>query len=101
MTVTIDNNFKINFAPDSVEEEIMQNLKIILQTLKNSVPLNRDFGLSGDFIDKPVQVAETLLIAEITDEAAKYEPRAEITNISFLRDEESGRLIPQLEVTII
>lgn len=100
-TVTADENIKINLAPKTVVEEVLQNISMILSTPKFSVPLDRKFGLSARFIDKPTPVAETILVAEILDAIEEYEPRAEVINITFERDEKAGKLIPRLEVNII
>ena len=99
-SVTASEPIKINLAPATLMEEILQNLSMILQTIKNTAPLYRDFGLSGSFVDKPMPVAESLLIAEIYEAVEKYEPRAEIVNISFEKDEPAGKLYPCLEVEI-
>ena len=99
-SVKASEPIKINLAPATLIEEILQNLSMILQTVKNTAPLYRDFGLSGSFIDKPMPVAESLLIAEIYEAVEKYEPRAEIVDISFEKDESAGKLYPCLEVEI-
>ena len=49
--VTLDE--KINFAPDSEVEEILQNIRTILSTRIGTVPLDRDFGTTWEHIDKP------------------------------------------------
>lgn len=98
--VSADDSAKINFAPATLAEEVLQNVSMILRTFKNSVPLYRDFGISGTFIDKPLSVAETLIISEIFETVEKYEPRAEIRSIDFEHDELTGKLIPRLEVVI-
>ncbi len=99
-SVSASMPIKINLAPDSLIEEVLQNLSMILQTIKNTAPLYRDFGISGKFIDKPIPVAETLLVAEIYEAVEKYEPRAEIVGITFDCDNSTGKLIPCLEVKI-
>lgn len=99
-SVTASEPIKINLAPATLIEEVLQNLSMVLQTTKNTAPLYRDFGLSGSFIDKPISVAESLLAAEIYETVEKYEPRAKIVNISFERDELTGKLSPCLEVEI-
>lgn len=99
-TVTASEPIKINLAPASLIEEVLQNLSMILQTIKNTAPLYRDFGISGSYIDKPIPVAETLLIGELYEAVEKYEPRAEIVDITFERDESIGKLNPCLEVEI-
>lgn len=99
-TVKASEPIKINLAPVSLIEEVLQNLSMILQTAKSTAPLYRDFGISGKFIDKPIPVAETLLIAELYEAVEKYEPRAKIANITFECDEATGKLNPCLEVEI-
>ena len=37
----------INFAPDSVAAEVVQNVQTILATVKGSVPLDRDLVSIG------------------------------------------------------
>jgi phage baseplate assembly protein W len=99
-TITPDAGAKINLAPGSLAEEVTQNLTMILSTLKNTVPLDRDFGLSARFLDKSTPVAEAVLVSEILDAIETYEPRAEVLGISFERNDGTGKLIPRLEVEI-
>jgi phage baseplate assembly protein W len=91
---------KINLRPASIAEEIIQNLRTLLSTPKYSVPLDREFGIPWDAIDKPIEAAQSLLIGEIMDAVELYEPRAVVEEITFTRDEMTGRLIPKLKVVI-
>ena len=99
-TITADERPAVTLAPRTLIEEVLQNIVMIITTIKYSAPLFRDFGISATFIDKPTVIAESILIAEIFDAIEKYEPRAEVINVSFKRDEMAGRLIPILEVSI-
>ena len=54
---------KLNLAPETLEEEVLQNVAIIVSTPKFSVPLDRGLGLAQRFIDKPMQVAQSILIS--------------------------------------
>ena len=92
---------KINLAPETREEEVLQNLSILLSTPKFTVPLDRDFGLSLRFVDKPLPVAESLFRAEILDAIEKYEPRVEVENVTFEQGDAPGMLIPRVEVNIL
>ena len=98
--ITPDEKFVISLAPRTLIEEILQNVAMIISTLKNTAPLYRDFGISATFLDKPGVAAEALLIAEIFDAVEMYEPRAEIISVSFTWNEYTGKLIPRLEVGI-
>ena len=93
---------KLNLAPETLEEEVLQNVAIIVSTPKFSVPLDRGLGLAQRFIDKkPIQVAQSILISEVLDAVEEYEPRAEVTNVTFEAGETPGLLVPVLEVNIV
>lgn len=82
-------------------KSVLQNTAIILSTRQQSVPLYRGFGLSGRFVDKPIPVAKSMMIAEIPEVIAEYEPRAKVVNVTFEEDENTpGKLIPIVEVEI-
>ena len=80
-------------------EEVLQNVRTIISTIKYEIPLDRDFGIDGDVIDMPMQQAQAKLTQEIFRAVRQYEPRAVIESISFSGDE-SGKLTPTLEVSI-
>ena len=40
----------INFAPATIAEEVMQNVRMIISTVKYSVPMDREFGIDGAVI---------------------------------------------------
>ena len=92
---------KINLAPESTVEEVLQNIAMIISTPKFSVPLDRKFGLAQRFIDKPIQTAQPVLISEVLDAIEEYEPRAQIGDVTFELGERPGALIPVVEVNII
>jgi hypothetical protein len=99
--VTAENGgIPITLAPQSLVEEILQNIAMILGTVRNTAPLFRDFGISATFLDKPTVAAESILIGEIYDAIELHEPRAEIVNVFFERDESAGKIVPVLEVII-
>ncbi|MDR1158365.1 MAG: GPW/gp25 family protein [Oscillospiraceae bacterium] len=80
---------------------VLQNIAIILKTRKHSVPLYRDFGLSGQFIDKPIHIAKPMLIAELTEAIAEYEPRATVVRVTLEESQNiPGKLVVTVEVEI-
>lgn len=102
MSYTIDTteNQPINLEPDTVEEEVIQNLWFLYSSLEYDVPLDRALGLNATYIDKPIEAAKALATTDIYDKTEEYEPRAEITNIDFKADYERGILKPIVEVEI-
>lgn len=99
MNYLIEFSKNINFSPQSEVEEILQNVRTILSTIKGSVPLDRDFGIDGSYVDAPMPVAKAKLASEIMSAVQKYEPRATITSIDFT-GEMSGVLKPRIELRI-
>lgn len=99
--VTLDPH--VDFAPSSTVREILQNVRTILATRKGTVPLDRDFGLSWDQIDRPTAVVMMQIRSEIVDAIEQYEPRARVESIEFDEDVEGvmdGRLMPRVTVSI-
>ena len=90
---------KINFAPASIVEEVIQNVRTLITTIKYSIPLDRGFGIDGSVVDLPMHVAKAKLTNEIFRAIRRYEPRAVIESITF-QGEDSGRLVPTIEVSI-
>lgn len=97
--LTANQKPAIDLAPKTTVEEVLQNVRTIITTIKYEIPLDRDFGIDGDAIDMPMQQAQAKLSQEIFRAVRQYEPRAVIESINFSGDE-SGRLIPKLEVSI-
>lgn len=91
---------RINIAPKTVEEEVIQNLWFLYSSIEYDVPLDRELGLNATYIDKPIETAKALATTDVYDKTEEYEPRAEIVNIDFSVDYERGILKPIVEVEI-
>lgn len=91
MVVDLSLGAEVNFAPNSVAAEIVQNVRTILTTRRGDVPLDRDFGLTWEHIDKPVNVAEALMRTEIIDVLETYEPRCRVLSVTFPTDSQDPR----------
>jgi len=96
ITATLE---EINFAPASLEEEIIQNVRTIFTTAKYSVPLDRLFGMDTTMLDHPTPKAMAALQAETIMAIHKYEPRCRVTKVNFDGDLD-GRLVPRVRVKI-
>lgn len=92
---------KITLNETDTVKSVLQNVKIILATLQLTVPLYREFGLPGRFVDKPIPVAKALMVGEVKEAIERWEPRASLLNISFEEDIAfPGKLVPAVEVEI-
>lgn len=89
----------IDFAPANEYAEILQNIRTILSTPIHSVPLDRAFGIDVACIDMPLPVAKANIGQKIVKAIRQYEPRAEITKISWEADQD-GVLKPKVQVRI-
>lgn len=88
----------INFAPASTTAEIIQNVRTILATRKGDVPLDREFGLSWDFLSLPFAPAKAKLSTEIIQQLKRYEPRAKVIRITL---DESNLIDGQLKPRVV
>ena len=89
----------LNIAPSTATEEILQNLYMLLATVKGTVVLDRRFGITGEYVDKPLPAYESLIISEVYDAVAEYEPRVEIVRVEVEYDELKGSLKIRLQCT--
>jgi len=90
----------INFAPATVVEEVLQNVRFIISTPKYSVSLFREFGVSATYLDAPMNVTKAQLAAEIATNIPLYEPRAQVKKITWAGNGETGQLVPRAVITI-
>lgn len=96
--VTADDT-PVSFAPETTVDEILQNIRTILTTYKGTVPLDRGFGISAEYLDKPIPVAEATMASEIMTAVRRYEPRARVAGVTFTGDG-NGALMPRIEVIL-
>ena len=104
----LSNNSVLATSPSVVLEiyritllsnEVIQNVRMIVTTVRGSVPLYRDFGIDPTIIDAPTQIAEAKLSTDIIRQVRKYEPRAQITNLTFQQTTD-GHTTPHISITV-
>lgn len=84
-------------------QEIIQNVRIILNTVKGTLYLDRLFGLDPTLIDLPQNIAIAQYRAEIIEQIEKYEPRVNVTSVNFTTettDAMDGILSPVVRIEI-
>lgn len=97
-----------SFSPQKIQigaagsAALYQEIHTLLATKKGSVPFDRDFGISWDFVDSPMNEAKPLLVSEICTQIQKYIPRIEVTAVEFVKSENAldGRLYPKIIFTV-
>lgn len=103
MNYVVSLGSEVNFDPETEVVEILQNVRTIIGTRKGTVPLDRDFGISWDYVDQPIAVAQMLMRSEIVDAVETYEPRAKVESVIFNGSQEDsldGVLKPVVTVSI-
>jgi phage baseplate assembly protein W len=82
-------------------EEVLQNVRTILSTRKGSVPLDRNFGIASEFLDSPLPQAQAEINTDVFEQLRKYEPRAQLKEITFDIDPINGRIAPKVKVEVL
>ena len=98
------NVTEVNLFPETVIEEILQNVSVLLTTVVGSVPLDRNLGIDATFIDSPVPRAMMKLAIIALETVQDYEPRVEVKEIDFipnLEDAADGLFYPRMVVRIL
>ena len=81
--------------------EIVQNVRLIISTMRGSVPLARDFGISPEWTDRPTTVVKAKMIVDIREAVERWEPRVTVKKVTFQDDpSRPGRLIPTVHIEI-
>lgn len=96
--VTSTDDYTLRLSENNEIDSVLQNIAVLLNTRKGTVPMYREFGLPMNFIDKPIDVAETIAYSEITDALEQFEPRAELVGLTFTKS--AGGLGIMVEVEI-
>lgn len=97
MRIVDAESWKFN-QQDSLES-ITQCINVICTTPMGSVTLDRNFGIDLSVLDLPIESCMAMLRVNIMEAIEAYEPRAEVTSISFEETKPDeiayfGRIIP-------
>ena len=98
-TVSSADKISMQFQQEDKVLYVLQNIALLLNTKKGTVPMYREFGLDMNFIDKPIDVAETIAFSEITDAVEEFEPRATVVDVTFEKTTD-GKIAIAVEVEI-
>ena len=95
---------EVNLFPQTIIEEILQNVSVLLTTVVGSVALDRNLGINATFIDEPAQRAMMKLAIFALETVQDYESRVEVMEIDFvprLDDAMEGLFYPRMVVRIL
>lgn len=98
--VSTGENFELDLQQNDKVRSVLQNIAVLLNTRRGSIPMYREFGLPMAFIDKPINVAETIAFSEISEALENFEPRAKLCDLAFEKGKD-GRMNIAVEVEIV
>lgn len=98
--ITVFIGAPLNLYPNSVAEEVIQNVRMIMSSPRYTVPYDRSFAIEGDYLDNPIQLNKSLSSADIVTAIKAREPRALVRGISFEGDALEGKLKPIVRILI-
>ena len=97
-TVLYDFALAYTFSTDWLAD-LDRQLAFLLSTRAGTVPLDREFGLDMDFVDRPPEVAKSLYTAEVTKKVAQYIPTVRVREITWSAVD--GKLSPKVVITSV
>lgn len=74
-------------------EDIRRCLTALYSVREGEQPLDRGFGLSQEYLDHPMPVAQNMLALEIIEKTGRYEPRVSVDKVEYEHGGD-GQLIP-------
>lgn len=81
-----------------IRDQLIENARTILTTLRGTVPQNRDLGMiSGDIVGQNPIASRGAYTVQAIDQLKKYEPRLEVVEIKFEAGNE--KIIPKVVLT--
>lgn len=81
---------------------LMENIERIFKTKKYSIPLNPNYGLSYDWVDRAfTKELELKIVQEISEQITLFEPRLNIDSIEISKKESSLEISINTELRIV
>lgn len=87
----IEIAFEYGWSDEAQRQEIIRNVQTLLATPIGTCPLYRDFGLNTTYLDRPLSIAQNLMVVEVIEAIEKWEPRVQVKEVTFEPDQE-GKL---------
>lgn len=77
-------DFKLGYTfQDNALAELDRQLALLLSTQVGTMPLDREFGIQMDHVDKPPEVVKSLYTAEVTKKVPQFIPRVRVYEVTW------------------
>lgn len=80
--------------------ELDRQISLLLSTRAGTMPLDREFGIEMDFLDRPPEIAKSLYTAEVTKKVTTFIPTVRVQQITWMQTD-SGKLKPKVVITSV
>lgn len=90
-------DFQLEYIGGGIQD-LDRQIALLLSTREGSIPLDREFGLDLNFVDRPAAAVKTLYTAEVTKKIAKFIPAVRVQEVLWLSAPEGG-LRPKVVIT--
>lgn len=92
-------DFKLEYTfEDNRLEELDRQLALLLSTPEGTMPLDREFGIKVNFVDKPPEVVKSLYTAEVTKKVPQFIPWVRVYEVTWEYGEQ-GHIKPKVVIT--
>ena len=77
-------DFKLEYTfSDDALADLDRQLHLLLTTRAGTMPLDREFGLSMDYLDRPAEAAKSLYVAELVEKVNKFIPEIRVQEVKW------------------
>ncbi len=101
LAVDLSETVPIDFAPATVRQEIVQNIRNIFTQKKGQIPYQRDMGVDGRLIDERIELVIMIYQTDMASQVKTYEPRARVSHYDWSEsDLINGNLVPKVYIEV-
>lgn len=92
-------DFKLEYTfQDDKLADLDRQLALLLSTPAGTMPLDREFGIQMNFVDKPPEVVKSLYTAEVTKKVPQFIPWVRVYETTWEYGEQ-GNIKPKVVIT--
>ena len=81
--------------------DVLRCLTVLYGTRVGEQALDRDFGIDWSFLDQPLTMAKAMIESELIKKTRKYEQRAQVEQVTWEGEFQSGILRPKVVVALV
>lgn len=92
-----DFQLEFTFSGDRLAD-LDRQISLLLTTPEGSMPLDREFGINTDWLDRPTEVAKILYTTEVIKKIPKFIPSVRVKEVKW-SGTSNGKLIPKVVIS--